>query len=120
MRFSIALLTALTLAGTTSAKAVEDRPDSANAIMPGCRASLSNQYNDQLEAMMAGVCVGTVNGLIFEASVLEQMSARVPHAEVCPRRGNNRSGTTSSHRLHRCTSRAYARAFSTSRSLGAN
>jgi hypothetical protein len=32
--------------------------------------------------MMAGVCVGTVNGLIFEASVLEQMSARVPHAEV--------------------------------------
>ena len=82
MRFSIALLTALTLAGTTSAKAVEDRPDSANAIMPGCRASLSNQYNDQLEAIMAGVCVGTVNGLIFEASVLEQMSARVPHAEV--------------------------------------
>jgi hypothetical protein len=54
MRFSIALLTALTLAGATSAKAVEDRPDSANAIMPGCRASLSNQYNDQLEAMMAG------------------------------------------------------------------
>ena len=82
MRFSIALLAALTLAGTTSAKAVEDRPDSANAIMPGCRASLSNQYNDQLEAIMAGVCVGTVNGLIFEASVLEQMSARVPHTEV--------------------------------------
>ncbi len=82
MRFSIALLTALTLAGATSAKAVEDRPDSANAIMPGCRASLSNPYNDQLEAMMAGVCVGTVNGLIFEASVLEQMSARSPHAEV--------------------------------------
>src|ERR1700745_1527347 len=82
MRFSIALLTALTLAGATSAKAAEDRPDSANAIMPGCRASLSNQYNDQFEAMMAGVCVGTVNGLIFEASVLEQMSARLPHAEV--------------------------------------
>src|SRR5262249_16093418 len=51
MRFSIALLTALALAGPTSAKAVEDRPDSANAIMPGCRATWSNQYNDQLETI---------------------------------------------------------------------
>ena len=59
MRFSIALLTALTLAGATSAKAVEDRPDSANAIMPGCRASLSNLNHHRCRPPLSTLGVGS-------------------------------------------------------------
>ena len=83
MRLSIALLAALALTGITSAKATEDI-HSANAIMPGCRALLSHSSDDDsLVSFKAGVCAGTIDGLLFEASLLGRSTGvGVPHAEV--------------------------------------
>ena len=59
------LLAAFALAGTPSV-ANEDNPQSANAIMPGCRAFLSGSGKD---GWLMGLCAGIVEGLLFETSI---------------------------------------------------
>ena len=63
------LLAAFALAGTPSV-AEEDNLHSANAIMPGCRALLSNSNG----GFAMGLCVGVVEGMIYEMSVWQETS----------------------------------------------
>jgi hypothetical protein len=81
MRVLLAFVAAL-IAATASAAKAEDA-HSANNIMRGCRAIVSDStVDDPNDSFLAGVCAGTIDGLIYEADILRLSSAPAPHAEV--------------------------------------
>jgi Rap1a immunity proteins len=56
---------------------------SADAIMRGCRMMVSDStLDDPNDSFLAGVCAGTIDGLVYEANMLKLSSAPAPHAEV--------------------------------------
>ena len=55
----------------------------ATTIMRGCRILLFNATEDDPSGnFLAGVCAGTIDGLIYEVGMLKGSSAPAPHAHV--------------------------------------
>jgi hypothetical protein len=72
---SLSSIIALSL---VSASAAEDT-ESANWVMPGCRAFLEGHHSD--EQLRMGVCAGIIDGIVFDAQMSKGL---LKQALVCP------------------------------------
>ena len=69
------LLTSVIVLSLIGAASAGEDTNSANAIMPGCRALLNEQehlggqahHYSEIVTLQEGVCMGTISGLYYEA-----------------------------------------------------